>query len=487
MGWAAGDRLGPYVILAPLGKGSVGDFYKAHDALLDRDVEIQISSEPFSESSDRAARAAAALNHPHIRKLLDVGPKYLVSEMVYGVPLKGPLSLPESLRFATEICDALNYAHGRGIGHGDLQPSNILITPQGVKILGFGLSRGTPASGPDVASDVRDFGLVLYEMLMGRSVSEKRRPVQPHALENVLQKCLEPEPARRWNSASELKQALGTVSQRGGYRWEYLIAGGSVAMLIFGLGLLVMQFPSHERLSRNDVLVLADFSNTTGDPIFDGTLRAALVAQFGQSSFLKLMDDPQMTQALQRMGRAPETRITNAIAHDICVREGGKAMIGGAIADLGKVFSITLQAVNCRTGATLAREQIQAEGRDRVLKALAEAVADTRVKLGEPPGFLPKDRRSVRPVTGSVAALQFYSMGLAQRTRGNNPASIPFFQHAIDLDPDFALAYLELGRAQAMAGDAAQARKAYDIYFAKNAGNASPVLISAQKEYSELR
>jgi tetratricopeptide (TPR) repeat protein len=162
-------------------------------------------------------------------------------------------------------------------------------------------------------------------------------------------------------------------------------------------------------------------------------------------------------------------------------------MIGGAIADLGKVFSITLQAVNCRTGATLAREQIQADGRDRVLKALAEAAADIRVKLGEPPGFLPKDRRSVRPVTASVAALQFYAMGIAQRTRGNNPASIPFFQHAIDLDPDFALPYLELGRAQAIAGEAAQARKAYDAYFAKNAGAASPVLISAQKEYSELR
>ena len=206
-------------------------------------------------------------------------------------------------------------------------------------------------------------------------------------------------------------------------------------MLIVGLALLVMQFPSHQKLSDQDILVLADFTNATGDAIFDGTLRAALKAQLELSPFLKILDDPQVQRDLQRMGRAPETRITNAIAHDICMREGQKAMIGGAIADLGKAFAITLQAVNCRNGATLAREQVQAEGRDQVLNALAEAAAGIRVKLGEPPASLQSDRRSARAATGSIAAFQFYAMGVAQRNRGNNLASIPFFQHAIELDP----------------------------------------------------
>jgi hypothetical protein len=134
-------------------------------------------------------------------------------------------------------------------------------------------------------------------------------------------------------------------------------------MLIVGLALLVMQFPSHQKLTGQDLLVVADFTNTTGDAIFDGTLRAALSAQLELSPFLRILDDPEVQRDLQRMGRAPETRITNAVAHDICMREGQKAMIGGAIADLGKAFAITLQAVNCRNGATLAREQVQAKGR----------------------------------------------------------------------------------------------------------------------------
>ena len=204
MAWAAGNRLGPYVILAPLGSGAMGDTYEAHDTLLDRNVQIQISPEPFSEDFNRAARAAAALDHPHICKLSDVGPNYLVTEPLEGVTLKGPLSLPETLRFAAEILDALDYAQQRGIGHGDLQPSNILITQQGVKLLNFGLPRSPSGQTAGANSDIYAMGCVLYEMLMGRPLAENRRPVRPAALEKVLQKCLDRDPARGWQSASEL-------------------------------------------------------------------------------------------------------------------------------------------------------------------------------------------------------------------------------------------------------------------------------------------
>src|SRR6185503_7553458 len=134
MALSAGDRLGPYEILVLLSTGSNGEVYQARDPRLGREVAIKIAQEPFSESFTRDARAAAALNHPHICTLYEVGPNYLVMEWIEGVPLRGPLSQQETLRFATEICDALAYAHQHAIIHGDLKPSNILVTPQGIKL-----------------------------------------------------------------------------------------------------------------------------------------------------------------------------------------------------------------------------------------------------------------------------------------------------------------------------------------------------------------
>jgi predicted Ser/Thr protein kinase len=474
MALAAGDRLGPYEILAPLGAGGMGEVYRARDTRLNREVAIKISKEQFSERFEREARAVAALNHPHICTLYDIGPDYLVMELIEGVPLRGPLSQQETLRFASEICDALDHAHQRGIIHRDLKPSNILVTHQGIKLLDFGLARmavgaddatltqmtqagavmGTPAymapeqlvgKPADARSDIYAGGCVLYEMLMGRRIAEDRRPLQPPALEKVLQKCLERDPAARYQSAAELKQALAAVAHPKGFRREYIIAAGSVVMLVAGLALLVMQFPSNQRLSDKDVLVLADFSNATGDKIFDGTLRTALAIQLEQSPFLKIMDDDQMQQDLKLMGRAPDTHISNLIAHDICVREGQKAMIDGAIADLGKVFVVTVQAVNCQNGATLAREQVQAEGREQVLNAISKAATGIRAKLGESLSSIQKlDRPSEQVTTPSIEAFQAYALGSAERNQASDLTSIPLFEHATELDPSFAMAYLQL-------------------------------------------
>jgi len=444
MALAAGDRLGPYEILAPLGAGSMAEVYRARDTRLNREVAIKVSKDQFSESFAREARAVSALNHPHICTLYEVGPNYLVMEFIEGIPLRGPLSLQETLRFAGEICDALDHAQQHGIIHGDLKPSNILVTHQGTKLLDFGLARIAPGP-PDTRSDIYAFGSVLYEMLMGRRLAEDRRPVQPAALEKVLQRCLASDPAQRFPSAAELTQALVAVSHPKGFRREYIVAAGSVVMLIAGLALLVMQFPSNQRLSDKDVLVLADFSNATGDTIFDGTLRTALAIQLEQSPFLKILDDEQMQQDLKLLGRAPDTRITNAIAHDICVREEQKAMLTGAIADLGKVFTVTVQAVNCQTGATLAREQVQAEGREQVLNAISKAATGIRAELGESPSSIQTlDRRLDQVATASIEAFQAYARGVAQRNQGRDLASIPLFEHAAQLDPNFAIVCLQL-------------------------------------------
>src|SRR6202162_1319440 len=136
-----GEKLGPYEIIAPIGAGGMGEVYKARDTRLDRTVAIKCSKTEFSERFEREARAVAALNHFNICTLHDVGPNYLVMEYIDGTPLKGPLSVDRALKYAVQICDALDAAHKKGITHRDLKPANILVTKAGVKLLDFGLAK----------------------------------------------------------------------------------------------------------------------------------------------------------------------------------------------------------------------------------------------------------------------------------------------------------------------------------------------------------
>src|SRR5712671_3415132 len=141
---SSGDELGPYEILAPIGEGGMEDVWKALDTRLDRIVALKVSKAQFSERFEREARSIAALNHPHICQLYDVGPNYLVMEYIEGAPLKGPLPLDQALKYAAQICDALDAAHKKAIVHRDLKPGNILVTKQGIKLLDFGLARMAP-------------------------------------------------------------------------------------------------------------------------------------------------------------------------------------------------------------------------------------------------------------------------------------------------------------------------------------------------------
>src|SRR5690349_15843422 len=195
--WTTGAALGPYVLLAPIGAGGMGEVWKARDTRLDRIVAIKTSREQFSERFEREARAAAALNHPHICQLYDVGPNYLVMEFVEGQRLKGPLPVDNAAEYAGQILDALDAAHKKGITHRELKPANVLVTKRGVKLLDFGLAKrmttspqdatvtavtedgqiaGTlPYMSPeqlqgkpiDARSDLFSFGCVLYEVLSG--------------------------------------------------------------------------------------------------------------------------------------------------------------------------------------------------------------------------------------------------------------------------------------------------------------------------------
>src|ERR1700683_2662242 len=150
---SAGTKLGPYEILALIGAGGMGEVYRARDPRLNRNVAIKVSAAQFSERFEREAQAIAALNHPNICTLHDIGPNYLVMEFIEGAPLKGPLALDQALRYAAQICDALDAAHKKNITHRDLKPGNILVTASGVKLLDFGLAKVT-AKAPAGATQI---------------------------------------------------------------------------------------------------------------------------------------------------------------------------------------------------------------------------------------------------------------------------------------------------------------------------------------------
>ena len=221
-------------------------------------------------------------------------------------------------------------------------------------------------------------------------------------------------------------------------------------------------YRSHLRkpLTDKDTIVLADFMNTTGDAVFDGTLRQGLAMQLEQSPFLKIMDDEQVQQDLRLMNLPPGARITKQIVHDICVREAAAATIEGSIASLGKNYVVTLQAITCQDGATLAREQVQAEDKEHVLNAVGTAATAMRAKLGEALSSIQKLNRPLeQATTPSLEALQNYTAGYSEMGQGQFMAAVPSFERAIALDPNFAMAYFMLGAAFNNAGDIGRSRE----------------------------
>ncbi len=290
---SAGDKLGPYEILVPIGAGGMGEVYKARDPRLDRVVAIKVSKTEFSERFEREARATAALNHPHIATLHDVGADFLVMEFVEGETLRGPLPAARALLYGGQILEALEAAHRKGIVHRDLKPANIMVAKMGVKLLDFGLAQmKAPVTGDQTAtmalsgegtiagtlqymspeqlqgkqadsrSDIFAFGLVFYEMLTGRrafdgdnaasvisGIMTADPPALPQgqlaaspALERVLRQCIAKDPDDRWQSAADVRRALELVETTPAatkaapvgaqFRWGWIAAAAVCGALI---------------------------------------------------------------------------------------------------------------------------------------------------------------------------------------------------------------------------------------------------------------
>jgi Tol biopolymer transport system component/tRNA A-37 threonylcarbamoyl transferase component Bud32 len=257
-----GAILGPYRIECKLGEGGMGQVFRALDTRLGRSVAIKISHEEFSSRFEREARAISSLNHPNICTLHDIGPNYLVMELIEGETLAARLkqgSIPVELvsRYGGQIAAALAEAHGKGIVHRDLKPGNIMIAKSGVKVLDFGLATsdqdstltanrlviGTPAymspeqregKPADARSDIYSFGCVLYEMLTRARASSVRKRIPSARLERIVSRCLEENPAHRWQSAAELERELTNVSATGSRGGERVLAAAAMPSLSVG-------------------------------------------------------------------------------------------------------------------------------------------------------------------------------------------------------------------------------------------------------------
>jgi tetratricopeptide (TPR) repeat protein/predicted Ser/Thr protein kinase len=484
-----GASFGPYRIESKIGEGGMGEVFRAVDTRLRRTVAIKLAHEKFSDRFEREARAIAALNHPHICTLYDVGPNFLVMEFIEGETLaqrlsRGKLSTEENLQYGGQIVGALAAAHAKGIIHRDLKPGNIMLTKSGVKVLDFGLAKGagdetltasraimgTPAymapeqregKPADARADIYSLGCVLYEMSTGARVGSRQR-VHPRALERIVNRCLEEDPGFRWQSVAELARPLGALAGYTPQRKAVAVAALAGLVLAAGGYFYLHRAP---KLTDKDTIVLADFTNITADSVFDGTLRQGLSVQLEQSPFLSIISDQQIQQTLQMMGQKPNAKLTPEIAREICQRTSSAAVLDGSIAQIGTPYLLTIKAVNCSNGQSLGSTEAQASDKSHVLDALVKTASEIRIKLGESLSTVQKfDTPLEQATTPSLEALKAYSAGQRETS---SPLAISFYKRAVELDPNFAAAYAWLGIWSTSTGEPSIAadytRKAYEL------------------------
>jgi len=343
----------------------------------------------------------------------------------------------------------------------------------------------------DSRTDLFSFGAVLYEMTTGTqpfrgessgvifkaildgtpTPAVRLNPDLPPKLEEILNKCLEKDRNLRYQHASDIRtdlQRLKRGTESGLRSMESAATPSHVrrhwkATIGVALGIVALAaggyFYSHRvpKLTDKDTIVLADFDNKTGDSVFDGALKQALVVALEQSPFLNVTSDRKVSDTLQMMGRPQNERVSMDVGREICLRTGSKAVLGGTISSLGNSYLIDVNAVACSNGDILAKEQAEANSKEEVLKVVSRISESLRRKLGESLPSVQKFDVPVEVTTSSLEALKSFSLGMTTlRERGSAPSAV-FFKRAIELDPNFPMAYAQLSVTSANTGQASLA------------------------------
>jgi eukaryotic-like serine/threonine-protein kinase len=453
---------------------------------------------PFDETLELAIQIADALRVAHAQGIIhrDIKPANLfvtrqsnAKVLDFGLAKFAPVMEGGFSGIATATEDTLLTSPGSAMG------TVAYMSPE--------QARGEEL---DARTDLFSFGAVLYEMTTGRMAFSgntsavihdailNRTPVPltqatsclPPGLELIVNKALEKDRRLRYQHAADIRTDLqrlkrdsdsgrASAVQAGSKRSKkftsprWLVATGAIVIVGLVVGTWLFFSRSRHPLTEKDTIVLADFTNTTGDPVFNGTLRQALTVQLEQSPFLSLISEQSIQQTLRLMGQPTEARLTPEIARDLCQRAGSKAYLSGSIASLGSQFVLGLNAVNCQTGDTLADEQARATGKEQVLPAMDKVAAKLRQKLGESLSTVQKfDTPIEQATTPSLEALQAYSLGWKIQTgKGDDAAAAPLYRRAIRLDQNFAMAYASLGTSYNNLGEMSAAaeniRKAYEL------------------------
>ena len=464
-----GQTLSHYRIVAKLGVGGMGVVYKADDTRLHRPVALKFVSEELSRDPEalsrfaREAQAASALNHANICTIHDIGEQdgrsFIVMEYLEGTTLNdrlaaGAMSLNTALDVGIQIADALDAAHSAGIVHRDIKPANIFIASRDrVKVLDFGLAKmraeathqadvttiagtrqgvvmGTVAyMAPEQAggetvdhrADIWSFGMVLHEMAKGTrpAPAVQLRIEGAPELERIISKCLETDRELRYQHAADLRTDLERLRRELGRTTEqhpplarrralWLSIGAAAVIAAAVAWAIDGRRPA--TLTDKDTIVLGDFTNTTGDPVFDDTLRQGLAVQLQQSPFLSLVPDDRIGRTLRLMQQPPNAKLTPEIAQAVCLRTQSAAVLNGSIAALGNQYILALRAKTCSTGDSLADEQSQVARKEDVLGSLSQMASRVRERLGESLATIEKHSRPfMEATTASLDAWQAFT------------------------------------------------------------------------------